>query len=63
MEEKKIICRKCNLALEPKEITFRYMGFHFNHTLPACPACGQVYLSEDVVNGKVKEIELLLEEK
>lgn len=63
MDEPKIICRQCNLPLEPKEITFRYMGFHFNHALPTCPSCGQVYISEDIVNSKVKEIEMLLEEK
>jgi len=58
-----MFCCKCNVELELKEVTFKYMGFHFNYPLPKCPSCGQVYISEELVNGKVKEVEILLEGK
>ena len=61
--DNEIICCKCKVAMRPKEITFQYMGYHFAAELPACPSCGQVYIDEEAVNGKMKEIEMLLEEK
>ena len=63
MDEKTIVCCKCNCELAPREITFQYMGHHINHMLLACPSCGQVFITEELVNGKVQEVEMLLEEK
>lgn len=63
MEKETIVCCKCGCEMKQKEMVFQYMGYHFNHSLPTCPSCGQVYITEDAVNGKIKEIEMLLEEK
>ena len=61
--ESKLICCKCDMELEQKKITFNYMGFNFHTDLPCCPSCGQVYIPEDLVTGKMAEVEMELEEK
>lgn len=58
-----LICTKCNLYLELKDSSFDYLGFHFNEKVPRCPKCGQIYISEELVNGKVTMLETTLEEK
>lgn len=63
MEEKKRICCKCNLELEPMNAVLTYLGYHFNITLPRCPSCGQVYTSEEIVRGRMVEVEKQLEDK
>ena len=64
-EERKerIFCGKCKVELILKKVDFQYMRFTFNHEVPVCPVCGQVYLSEKLVNEKVKELEKNFEEK
>lgn len=59
----RLICCRCNLSLEPRKATFRYLGHDFTVTLPGCPRCGQIYLSEELVNGRVAEVEQTLEDK
>jgi len=61
--EGKLICCKCNAELENKKTTLSYMGFNFHTDLPCCPSCGQVYISEELVIGKMAEVEKDLEEK
>ncbi|MDR0616573.1 MAG: hypothetical protein LBG29_07165 [Synergistaceae bacterium] len=63
MAEKKQKCCKCNLYLEPSKTTFIYLGQHFSQELPRCPSCGQMYISEEMVECKIAEIEQVLEEK
>ncbi|MDR1508171.1 MAG: hypothetical protein LBS53_00860 [Synergistaceae bacterium] len=63
MAEKTQRCCKCDLDLEIKQTVFSYMGMHFNHDLLRCPSCGQVYISEELVMGKIAEVEQLMEEK
>ncbi|MCI8476785.1 MAG: hypothetical protein HFE97_00340 [Oscillospiraceae bacterium] len=58
-----LICCRCNLLLEPRKAVFRYLGHDFEVTLPGCPNCGQIYLSEELVNGKIAEVEQTLEDK
>jgi hypothetical protein len=62
-ENGKLICCKCNTELVIKTCEFSYMGYHFNHSLPCCPCCGQVFISEDIVNEKVSKVEMELEIK
>ena len=61
--ESNLICCKCNVELVQKKTTFSYMGFSFRTDLPCCPSCGQVYISEELVTGKMAEVEMELEEK
>lgn len=64
MEEKQtMICDKCKIKMEDKEIQFSYLNRSFRHKVPRCPACGQVFLPEELVNGRMSQVEAILEEK
>jgi len=58
-----LVCVKCDIPLQIQEVRFKYLGYEFKHNFPRCPRCGQVYISEKEVNGKIKEVEETLEEK
>jgi ribosomal protein S27AE len=62
-KEFRIACGKCNVPLQPAKVTIYYLGHQIQHDLPQCPSCGQVYLSEETVDAKMKKLEELLEEK
>lgn len=62
-KKERMFCGKCKAELVLKKTDFQYMRFTFNHEVPVCPVCGQVYLSEELVNEKVKELEKNFEEK
>ncbi len=63
MQNDKLICCKCNVALEPRNTDLSYMGYHFNATLPRCPVCGLVYIDEELATGKIAQVEMQLEDK
>ncbi len=56
-------CAKCGAALVPTKVTFEYMNRKFNHEVPACPQCGKVFVSKELANGKMAEVEALMEDK
>ena len=60
---KNLICCKCGVALIERKTEFSYMGFKFNTPLPGCPSCGQVFIPEEIVKGKMASVEMELEEK
>lgn len=62
-EEQKVRCMKCDRELGLKKIVFVYMGHSVAHEVPACPKCGKVYISEDLAEGRMAEVEQLLEDK
>lgn len=62
-EEKKLICQKCNLPLKMNKTELNYLGHHFNVEVPQCEGCGQIYLSEELVRGKIANVEMELEDK
>ena len=62
-EPKKLICMKCNKELELKKTDFFYLGHTFFTEVPACPLCKQVYISEELVKGRISEVEMQLEDK
>lgn len=49
--------------METGAVSFAYLGHNFSAELPKCPQCGQVYLSEELVKGKVTQVETGLEDK
>ena len=64
MEEKQIlICDRCKVEMAEYEVEFSYLNRSFRHKVPRCPECGQVYLPEKLVKGRMSEVEGLLEEK
>jgi len=62
-ENRDLICSKCGVPLEPAETKFSYLGHDFTHAVPKCPVCGQVCLPEELVTGKMAEVETMLEDK
>lgn len=56
-------CEKCHEKLTVGKVTVEYLGNRFVTDLPVCPACGQVYISEELATGKMAEVEEILEDK
>ena len=64
MEEKSsLICDACQARLEEAQVQFRYLGKSFRYKAPRCPVCGQVYLSAELVTGRMEDVERQLEDK
>ncbi|NYB72696.1 MULTISPECIES: DVU_1557 family redox protein [Sedimentibacter] len=63
MTEKKIICFKCNKELVPKKTYFNYLEHSFFTDILSCPDCGEVFISEELVKGRISEVEMQLEDK
>lgn len=61
--ETEIICMKCNVPLVKSKTEFSYLKHNFNTELLRCPICGQVYIPEALVKGKMSQVEKALEEK
>ena len=57
------ICRKCGKPLETQKVVFVYMGHTFSHDVPKCPQCGSVMISSQLADGKITEVETMLEDK
>ena len=56
-------CSQCKRELSPGKVNLDYMGSRFTVELMTCPACGFVYIPEDLAMGKMAEVELILEDK
>jgi hypothetical protein len=59
----KIVCAKCGCELETVKATGDYLGFRFNVELLGCPGCGALFVPEELANGKIAELEAILEQK
>ena len=57
------VCAKCGALLAPKNTLFSYMGMSFSHEALRCPVCGMVFISKDLADGKMAEVEQLMEDK
>lgn len=62
-EIKKLMCYKCQKELELKKTDFSYLGHSFFTEVPRCPECGQVFISEDLVNSRISDVEMQMEDK
>jgi len=56
-------CCKCNEELVLKKTVLNYLGHTVAHEVPTCPTCGKVYIPQELAEGKMAEVEGLLEEK
>lgn len=64
MSEKRVLkCGKCKLELVEKQVMFSYMRRSFGHAVPVCPRCGKVFISRELAEGRMAEVEVLLEDK
>lgn len=62
-KESAMICNICKVALRKMRTDFEYLGRTFHADTLRCPECGQVYLSEELVRGRMAEVEYELEDK
>ena len=63
-EEKKVWrCGRCKCDLVTKKVVLDYLGYSISHELPTCPSCGKVYISKELAEGRMCEVELTLEDK
>lgn len=58
-----VLCRRCRVQMEPEKTFFDYLGHNFHTELLKCPKCGEVYIPEALVNGRMGEVERELEDK
>ena len=58
-----MICAKCRLPLELGKVEMYYQRQKLKADFLKCPQCGLVYISEDIVKGKMLEVEITLEDK
>ena len=56
-------CARCDEFLALKKTVFSYMGRSFTHDVPCCPKCGRAYISWELAEGKMAEVEEQLEDK
>lgn len=58
-----LICDRCGVEMEQIEVAFKYLDRDFRYKVPRCPECGQVSLPEELVTGKMADVEAMIEEK
>lgn len=64
MSEQRVLkCAKCGETLVEKQVMFSYMRRTFGHNVPMCPRCGKPYISRELAEGRMAEVEVLLEDK
>lgn len=56
-------CCRCDRELVLKKTVLVYMGYTVSHEVPTCPSCGKVYISEELAEGRMSEVEQQLEDK
>ena len=63
MADEILHCDSCDVELVPQKTHFTYLGHAFQAELPRCPVCGQVYIDEKLVKGRMAQVEMELEDK
>jgi len=56
-------CAACGALLVPGKVMVSYLGSAYPVDLLKCPSCGLVYIPEELVLGKMAEVEKSLEDK
>lgn len=59
----RLMCNRCKVELREMDAYFTYLDRKFRHKVKRCPDCGQIYLDEELVRGKVNLMETSLEDK
>ena len=61
--QRDLLCRRCGVPMETAKTEFSYLSYNFHTELPRCPVCHQVFIPEDLVKGRMAEVEAELEDK
>jgi predicted RNA-binding Zn-ribbon protein involved in translation (DUF1610 family) len=56
-------CARCNQELAKNKTVFSYLRQTVAHEVLACPQCGKVFISRELAEGKMAEVEEQLEDK
>lgn len=56
-------CETCKAPLQILPVVITYMGSSFQVDLPRCPTCGYTFIPPDLAEGKMREVERILEDK
>ena len=56
-------CGRCKCDLVTKKVVLEYMVHSVSHDLPVCPKCGKVFISKELAEGRMCEVEQTLEDK
>lgn len=57
------LCGACDEPLQRLPVDITYMGSSFQVELPRCPKCGFTYIPPELAEGKMLEVERILEDK
>ena len=56
-------CGTCGTPLQMLPVDITYMGSSFQVELPRCPDCGYTFIPPGLAEGKMLEVEKILEDK
>jgi hypothetical protein len=56
-------CGKCDRELVMKKTVLAYLGHSVSHEVPTCSKCGKVFIPKELAEGRMAEVEQLLEDK
>lgn len=57
------VCQKCGRPLQTRPVDVTYMGSSFRVDLPGCLTCGHTFIPSILAEGKMLEVEKMLEDK
>ena len=57
------VCGRCRVPLEQGKVPVFYLNSAFDVFLPRCPQCGLTLVPKSLAEGKMAEVEALLEDK
>ena len=57
------LCARCRVPLEQSKVQVSYLNSAFDVLLPRCPCCGLTLVPCSLAEGKMLEVEALLEDK
>jgi hypothetical protein len=60
---KKWRCSKCGCDLTTRNVIFTYLGMSFSHEALCCPKCRKVFIPKSLAEGKMAEVEKIMEDK
>jgi hypothetical protein len=57
------VCARCRCPLEQIKVQAFYLESAFDVLLPRCPQCDRTMIPKSLAEGKMLEVEMLLEDK